>query len=100
MDLKTNTKTTSKLEIITEDTINLLLLNDYERFIYNYYMSGGSEKLDKYEKSIINNNNCSLYFATYFLSTIKKYNIDKIYDYLSLSKYLYLIYKNLFLKSF
>ena len=75
----------SELEIITDYNIDLLLLNNYELYIYNRHKSGKViEICDIY--FIIGNKNCSLYFATYLLSTIFKYDIDKLYENLLNSK--------------
>ena len=78
-------KSKIELEIITDDNINLSLLNSYELYFYNYYKSGKiTNENDFY--LIIENKNCSIYFATYVLSTIQKLDIGELYRLLSRSR--------------
>ena len=74
-----------ELEIITDHNIDESRLNTYESYILNYYRSG--KKITKYDKvSIINNKNCSVYFAKYVISTIFKISGKKFYEHLTYSQ--------------
>ena len=75
-----------KLKIVTDDNIDLVLLNNYELYIYNYYKPIKNIDINKDNIiDIIKNKNCSLYFATYLLLKIIKYDTIKLYKNLILS---------------